>query len=67
MLSSLDHNSVMVTVKRILRLNPTDRRGELVGQELDEKDISKPFVLVRAISALFVPVTQDLVEFRKSC
>lgn len=51
--------------EKILGLNSTDRRSELVGEELDKNDVGKLLAVRGAGPLIFFPLFEDLVEARR--
>lgn len=53
--------------EQVLNVDPTNGRGELVGEELNEDGVRELLTLLKSTpaSGFFVPVLQDLRETRR--
>jgi len=50
--------------KEVLSLNPTDRRSELICEELNKDNICQHLAVFRAAPIIFLPLLEDLIETR---
>lgn len=56
---------LILSEEEVLGLDPAHRRGELVGEELNEDGVSELLALF-GMTPLLVPVLEDLVEARRA-